>query len=428
MRRRTWLPPRNPTKRPRFSRRPVGPTADRVKIGPILPRGVVWNKSTLNPPVATGQGYWRLRKPPTAQPSARLHYRLREFGEEIVGCLLGRTVDQALPELGELAADLRLHVIGKERAAVLVGERHFGAALGEARDTTLAFAGDAVAVGRIEIGEPHLALPARLDRTDLDGGDGLELVVGNLVELLAARDAALEHLGVVELGPNHLAAGGELDLPTHGHGHRRSPSFRRLHIVRRRPERKALSSPSGIARMGCARTWRTLNGPLKGSRPGRSATTNSSSLQARRGQRWPCELRRERPCPRSTPTAVRSMSRSRARNVRPCSCCRIRSAPRLRCGTLRSPPSRSTSVSCATTGAAMAVPAAQRGPIRWSAWGATCSRCSTGSASRRSTGAASPWAAWSASGSAPTRPSASSAWCSPIRRAISRTRPRGTSA
>src|SRR5262245_2748700 len=203
-----------------------GPTADRVKIGPILPRGVVWNKSTLNPPCAAGQGYWRLRKPPTAQPSARLHYRLREFGEEIVGCLLGRTVDQALPELGELAADLRLHVIGKERAAVLVGERHFGAALGEACDTALAFARDAVAVGRIEIGEPHLALPARLDRTDLDGGDGLELVVGNLVELLAAGNAALEHLRVVELGPYHLAAGGELDLPTHGHGHRRSPSFR----------------------------------------------------------------------------------------------------------------------------------------------------------------------------------------------------------
>src|SRR5262245_13322255 len=225
MRRRTWLPPRNPAKWPRFSHRRAVPTADRVKIGPILPRGVVWNKSTLNPARAAGQGYWRLRRPPAEQPSPRLHHRLRELGEEIVGRLLGRTVDQALPELGELAADLRLHVIGEQRAAVLVGERHLGAALGEARDTALAFAGDAVAVGRIEIGEAHLALPARLDRPDLDGGDSLELVVGNLVELLAAGDAALEHLRVIELGPYHLAAGSELDLPIHGHGHRRSPSF-----------------------------------------------------------------------------------------------------------------------------------------------------------------------------------------------------------
>src|SRR5262245_65245544 len=132
MRRRTWLPPRNPAKWPRFSHRRAGPTADRVKIGPILPRGVVWNKSTLNPPRAAGQGYWRLRKPPRAQPSARLHHRLRELGEEIVGRLLGRAVDQALSELGVLAADLRLHVIGQKCAAVLVGERHFGTAFGEA--------------------------------------------------------------------------------------------------------------------------------------------------------------------------------------------------------------------------------------------------------------------------------------------------------
>src|SRR5262249_36851113 len=226
MRRRTWLPPRNPAKWPRFSHRRAVPTADRVKIGPILPRGVVWNKSTLNPPRAAGQGYWRLRKPPSAQPSARLHHRLRELGEEIVGRLLGRAVDQALSELGELAAALRLHLVGEERASVLVGERPLGAALGEACDAALAFPRDAVAVGRIEIGEPHLALPARLDRADLDGGNRLKLVIGNLVELLAAGDAALEHLGVVELGPYHLAAGGELDLPTHGHGHRRSPSFR----------------------------------------------------------------------------------------------------------------------------------------------------------------------------------------------------------
>ena len=70
-----------------------------------------------------------------------------------------------------------------------------------------------VAVRRVEIGELDLALPARLDGPDLDGGDGLELVVGNHVELLAAGDAALQHLGIIELLPHHLALGGKLDRP-----------------------------------------------------------------------------------------------------------------------------------------------------------------------------------------------------------------------
>ena len=48
------------------------------------------------------------------------------------------------------------------------------------------------------------------------------------------------------------------------------------------------------------------------------------------------------------------------------------------------------------------------------------------SASRRPTGAGCRWAAWKACGSAPTRRSASSAWCCPTRRATSRTRKAGT--
>src|SRR5262249_57357937 len=104
--------------------------------------------------------------------------------ENVVTGLLSRAVGEALSELGALAADRRLDVIGEQRAGVVVGERHLGAAFGEAGDAALAFAGDAVAVRRIEVGEPDLAFPARLDRTDLDRGHGLKLGVGNLVELL----------------------------------------------------------------------------------------------------------------------------------------------------------------------------------------------------------------------------------------------------
>ena len=42
--------------------------------------------------------------------------------EEIVGGLLCHAIDEALSELGELAADLRFDVVGQQSATILVGE------------------------------------------------------------------------------------------------------------------------------------------------------------------------------------------------------------------------------------------------------------------------------------------------------------------
>src|SRR5262245_15877868 len=153
--------------------------------------------------------------------------RCGEFHEEIVSGLFGRAVDQTLAELSELAADLRLDVIREKRAAILVAERYLGVTLGKTRDATLAFAHDPIAVGRIEIRELDLSLPARFHWTDLDGGDGLEFRIRVLVEHLASRDADLEHLGVVEHRPYLIARCRELNLSVHGHRHRRrSPLLR----------------------------------------------------------------------------------------------------------------------------------------------------------------------------------------------------------
>src|SRR3954468_23678806 len=166
--------------------------SDRARLGDHgLPSPAVCRGHTAAQPPIGGQRSAMERNASERSPSA-LRDRRGELDEEIVGGLLRRAVDQALTKLRELAADLRLHVIGEKRAAILVGERHLGAALGKARDAPLAFAGDAIAVGRIEIGEPDLAFPARLDRADLDRGSRLKLVVRNLVELLAAGNAALE--------------------------------------------------------------------------------------------------------------------------------------------------------------------------------------------------------------------------------------------
>src|SRR5262249_2761064 len=116
-------------------------------------------------------------------------HRRRKLLEKVVRHLLGSAGDQPLAELGELAADLRLDIAGEQRAAVLVGKLHRSAALGEAGDAALALAGNPVAVGWVEVGELYLALPLGLDGADLRRRDCLEFGVGDLVELLAARDA-----------------------------------------------------------------------------------------------------------------------------------------------------------------------------------------------------------------------------------------------
>src|ERR1700721_2962169 len=113
-------------------------------------------------------------------------YRLGEIGEKLVGQFLGRTVDQPLPELGELATDLSLDIIAQQGAAVLLGQRHRGAALGEAGDDALALAGDSVAVGRIEIAQGDLALEAGRYRADLLFGGGAKAVVLGFFRFLAA--------------------------------------------------------------------------------------------------------------------------------------------------------------------------------------------------------------------------------------------------
>src|SRR5690349_9569430 len=76
-----------------------------------------------------------------------------ELLEKIVGHLLGGAVDQPLAELRELAANLCVDIVGEQRAAILVGELHVGASLGESSDTALSLAHDLVAVRRIEIGQ-----------------------------------------------------------------------------------------------------------------------------------------------------------------------------------------------------------------------------------------------------------------------------------
>src|SRR3954468_8765844 len=93
---------------------------------------------------------------------------LAEIGEELVGVFLRDPVDEAAAELGELAADLGLDVVGHAGAGLGVGKMHLGAALGEARDAALPLAGDGVAVRWVDVREGDLALEGRLHGPDRD--------------------------------------------------------------------------------------------------------------------------------------------------------------------------------------------------------------------------------------------------------------------
>jgi len=74
-----------------------------------------------------------------AVPSGYPCTALAKFGEKLVGELLGRTVDQPLSELGQLAADLSFDIVAQQVPPSFSVSQTNGAALSEAGDAALAF-------------------------------------------------------------------------------------------------------------------------------------------------------------------------------------------------------------------------------------------------------------------------------------------------
>lgn len=61
----------------------------------------------------------------------------REIGEELVGEFLGRAVDEPLSQLRKLSTDLRLDLIGQQRAIIPLKQSNLCATFREACDTAL---------------------------------------------------------------------------------------------------------------------------------------------------------------------------------------------------------------------------------------------------------------------------------------------------
>src|SRR5207302_10859434 len=203
--------------RPDGSRRSGSYNYSDPSYGPIWPGATSPGTQGAMTKGDTTKGDW---------PSAL--YCLGEIREKVIGQFLGGAVDQTLAELRQLAADLRLDVVGEQRATVLLGELHDRAALGEAGHPALALAGDLVAVRRVEIAERDLALEARRHRADLHFRHRAKTAVVGLLQVLAAGDAGLQHLGIIELGPHGLARRRKLDFAVHCHGHGAPPGSHRV--------------------------------------------------------------------------------------------------------------------------------------------------------------------------------------------------------
>src|SRR5262249_10075381 len=118
--------------------------------------------------------------------------------EELTGELFRGRVDQPAAELRQLAADLCIDFVSEDRGvSAISGQLDRRSALGKAGGTTGAFAGDAVAVRRVEIGQRNLAAEGRLHRADLEHDRCGHLVRRSLLQRLAAGNALPEDFRVV---------------------------------------------------------------------------------------------------------------------------------------------------------------------------------------------------------------------------------------
>ena len=95
---------------------------------------------------------------------------------------------------------------------------HLGLAFAKAGHTSLPFKGDRVALGRLHIRQRDPAVELGRYRTDLHGHDHRIGAIARILELLAAGQALLQGLRIVERLPGLLLAHGKRTAGMHFHG------------------------------------------------------------------------------------------------------------------------------------------------------------------------------------------------------------------
>ena len=126
-------------------------------------------------------------------------------------------VDHAAAQLRQLAADLRLDLIGQDRLIAVLAQAHDGAAARITGAASLALAGDAVAVRRVNVRQGYRAGELCGNRSHLQDRECGHLRVGPLDELLATGNAGAQHVRIVEGSPDLVARRGDALLARHVH-------------------------------------------------------------------------------------------------------------------------------------------------------------------------------------------------------------------
>ncbi len=153
-----------------------------------------------------------LPSPVVAFPAALLISGIDRHGfpepdKEIIGDLFGCAVDQALADLGELAADGGLGRVGERRATFARRQQNIRLTPRKAGHAALSFALQLAAPRRIEILERDIGFERRLDRADFEGRRGAEMGRIGLFHVIAPRNALTQHVRIIQGGPDLFRRG-----------------------------------------------------------------------------------------------------------------------------------------------------------------------------------------------------------------------------
>ena len=145
-----------------------------------------------------------------------MHSCIKSF-EKVFCQRFCRSIDQPLPELGDLAADRSLDRITQGMAATRGRELHLGAALAMASGAALPLKADGVALRRVDLRKGNFSGELGRYGADLERhADGVSVRAGGL-HLVATGYALLEHFGVVERIPGLLLGDCQFAAALHFH-------------------------------------------------------------------------------------------------------------------------------------------------------------------------------------------------------------------
>ena len=166
------------------------------------------------------RGGLHVRRRRSPRPPARARHRdaPRSSAKKSSATLAADAVDQPRPDLRELAADLRLRGVVDAGALPFGRQRNLCLAVGKARGAALPFEAQRVRIRRSDVGEIDAAVEFRGDGADARGHHDAEFAVRDPLDDLAAGDAGLERVGIVERLPGLLDACGDDAAAFHFHG------------------------------------------------------------------------------------------------------------------------------------------------------------------------------------------------------------------